>query len=317
MTPMASLDVVIVNWNTGEALAACVASVVAAAHRLPATRIVVVDNGSADGSLAAAAGAVPGIVAVRNEVNAGFAAACNQGAKGSTADYLLFLNPDTVLAADTLDRVLAFMAEPAQDDVGICGIRLVDDAGRFTTAAARFPTLAVLLGEITGLSRLGMLPRHLLTADECRATRDVDQVIGAFFLIRRQLFEALGGFDERFFVYFEEVDLSRRARSAGWRSVYFAEAQALHHGGLSSDQVKAARLFYSLRGRLLYTDKHFAPTAAAVVRGLTFAVEQPLRLLRAGLAGGTALGETRTAFRRLRAFVATDWRHARDEQRRP
>jgi GT2 family glycosyltransferase len=196
-----------------------------------------------------AAAAVPGIVAICNAENRGFAAACNQGAQGSAADYLLFLNPDTVVGDATLSSVVDFMQAPAQADVGVCGIRLVDEEGRPSTAAARFPTLPMLVGEATGLSRLGVLPRHLLTAAECRHTRDVDQVIGAFFLIRRSLFESLGGFDERFFVYFEEVDLSYRARLAGWRSVYFAGAEAFHHGGLSSGQVRAKRLFYSLRSR--------------------------------------------------------------------
>lgn len=314
----ASLDVVIVNWNTGSALAECVTSVTVAARAIGPTRIVVVDNASADTSLSGAIAAVPGLVAIRNGDNRGFAAACNQGARGSAADYLLFLNPDTTLREPTLAQVLAFMEAPAQAQVGICGIRLVDGDGEPSTAAARFPTLPLLFGEATGLSRAGLLPRHLLTAAECRDTRDVDQVIGAFFLIRRRLFESLGGFDERFFVYFEEVDLSYRARLAGWRSAYFAGAEAFHHGGLSSGQVKAARLFYSLRGRLLYADKHFSALGSWATRVLTFGIEGPLRRLRARALGGTAVAETAEAYRRLRAFTAAaDWRTATARQRQP
>ena len=111
------------------------------------------------------------------------------------------------------------MQAPEQQDVGICGVRLVDDDGRPTTSAARFPSLRSLFGDATALSRVlpSLFPPHLLSASECDTTRDVDQVIGAFFLIRRHVFEALGGFDERFFVYYEEVDLSLRARQRGHR----------------------------------------------------------------------------------------------------
>ena len=143
-------------------------------------------------------------------------------------------------------------------------------------------------------------------------------MIGAYFVIRRALFDTLRGFDERFFVYFEEVDLSLRARLAGYRSVFFDGAQAYHKGGLSSDQVKAARLFYSLRGRLLYAWKHFSTVRAWAVMVITFGVEWPARMAVALLKGGTARVETAEAFRRLLAFVNTPgWRTSLDVQRRP
>jgi len=104
-------------------------------------------------------------------------------------------------------------------------------------------------------------------------TRDVDHVIGAFFLVRRSLFESLGRFDERFFVYLEDLDFSYRARQAGWRSVYLANAQAFHAGGGTSHQVKARRLFYSLRSRLLYAAKHFSKSGAALVFLATLLLE--------------------------------------------
>lgn len=316
----ASLDIVIVNWNTGDALGACLASIAAGSTGVSLTRVAVVDNASTDDSMAPVRGAPLPLHVVGNESNRGFGSACNQGAAGSTADYLLFLNPDTRLEADTLARTLAFLEAPAQHDVGICGIRLLDDDGRPSTSAARFPSPRVIFGEATGLGRFlpGLFPRHLLTADDCRTTRDVDQVIGAYFVIRRALFDRLGGFDERFFVYFEEVDLSLRARLAGYQSVFFAGATAYHAGGVSSDQVKAARLFYTLRGRLLYAWKHFSTVHRRLVMAITFGVEWPARTLLARVKGGTAPAETTEAFRRLRAFVATPgWQTSLDVQRRP
>lgn len=317
---MASLDIVIVNWNTGDALRTCLQSIADGAAGIDLQRVAVVDNASTDESMTRASGVPLPLTLVRNETNRGFGAACNQGAAGSRADYLLFLNPDTRLLPDTLARTLAFLESPDQATTGICGIRLLDDGGHASTSAARFPSPRILFGEATGLGRLlpGVFPRHLLTARDCADTRDVDQVIGAYFVMRRPLFESLGGFDERFFVYFEEVDLSLRARLAGFRSMFFAGATAHHTGGLSSDQVKSARLFYTLRGRLLYAWKHFSPFSRALVMAITFGVEWPARALRARLQGGTAPRETAEAFRRLRAFVGTPgWQTSLALQRRP
>ncbi|MCC6992463.1 MAG: glycosyltransferase family 2 protein [Acidobacteria bacterium] len=316
----ASLDIVIVNWNTGDALRACLQSIAEGAAGVTLARVVVVDNASTDDSMTRASAVRLPLTVVGNDANRGFGAACNQGARGSAADYLLFLNPDTLLEPDTLARTLAFLESPAQADVGICGIRLLGDDGLPSTSAARFPSPRIIFGEATGLGRVvpGLFPRHLLTADDCATTRDVDQVIGAYFVIRRALFDALAGFDERFFVYFEEVDLSLRARLAGYRSVFFADASAYHAGGLSSDQVKAARLFYTLRGRLLYAWKHFPVVERWLVMAITLGVEWPARTLLARAKGGAAPAETSDAFRRLRAFVATpDWQSSRDVQRRP
>ena len=312
-----SVDIVIVNWNTGPALKECLESIVAASRRIRLTRVVVVDNASTDDSLRLAEQAGVLTDVVRNAANRGFAAACNQGALHSRADYLLFLNPDTRLYPETLSKAVAFMQDPGLQDVGICGVRLVDDEGRPSTAAARFPTLRVLFGEATALSRAlpSLFPPHLLSARECESTREVDQVIGAFFLTRRRLFEALSGFDERFFVYFEEVDLSLRARHMGYRSMYFGEACAYHRGGLSSDQVRATRLFYSLRSRLLYAFKHFTGAAAWLTVLMTFGIEWPARSVLALRRGGSELAEVGHAYRRLSAFVrSAGWRHSQAQR---
>lgn len=312
-----SLDVVIVNWNTGDALRECVRSVAAAIDpSFTLGRVVAVDNASSDGSADGLVAAGIRVDVVRNPVNRGFAAACNQGAGDSRADYLLFLNPDTRLFADTLTKTLAFLESPAQAGVGICGISLRDEDGRPATAAARFPSLRVFFGEATGLSRAlpALFPPHLLTGGDLPGTRDVDQIIGAFFLVRGSVFGALGGFDERFFVYFEEVDFSLRARQAGYRSLYCADARAYHRGGLSTDQVKAARLFYLLRSRLLFCFKHFSRPSAWLVFLTTFLVEWPARLLF-GLATrrDQDVAETNAAYRRLLRFVRTSrWRDRRD-----
>jgi len=301
-----TLDIILVNWNAGDQLRACLASVAAARQaNVDLQRVVVVDNGSTDDSLVGLERLGLPLTLIRNAENRGFAVACNQGAAGSQADYLLFLNCDTLLFANSLTDVIAFMEQPANATIGICGIRLVDEAGNPTTAAARFPTLRVMLGKMTGLARFlpGIFPTHLMRPAEMHASRPVDQIIGAFFLIRKQLYDLCNGFDERFFVYFEEVDLALRAKQAGYSSYYLATVSAFHAGGGLSRQVKARRLFYSLRSRIYYAQKHYNPSAFAVLVLCTFTVEPLVRLLLAiGRLSPAQIGETLAGYRMLTGY---------------
>ncbi len=243
-------------------------------------QVVVVDNGSTDGSADDVAG-MSGVKVVRAGENLGFGAACNLGAGKGDSSYILFLNPDTRVDRESLGVPLEFMERPENADVGICGIQLLDEPGGVSCSCSRFPTLTRLVLGALGVEKLpafraaGMKMAEWDHGD----TRPVDQVMGAFFLMRRDLFETLGGFDERFFVYFEEVDLSYRACEAGWRSVFLAGAQAFHAGGGTSSQVKAHRLFYSLRSRLLYGFKHFPRVQAWVLVGVTGVIEPIIRTL--------------------------------------
>jgi GT2 family glycosyltransferase len=310
MSRQPSLDIIIVNWNTGTLLRDCLRSIAqarAASFRLE--RVVIVDNNSADGSADGLEQASEQPVSlVRNDSNRGFAAACNQGAKETQADYLLFLNPDTRLFPDSLRHPLDFLEQDENREIGICGVRHVDDSGAFSTSCARFPTLRIFFGQMTGLTRLvpSWFPPHLMREAECVESRNVDQVIGAFFLVRRRLFEALGGFDPRFFVYFEEVDFSLRARQAGFRSYYLASATAYHKGGGSSQQAMAARLFYSLRSRLLYGFKHYSILEASMLAVLTVTVEMAARLIAAvGSMSNLSLTETLQGYQALFACLCT------------
>lgn len=273
---MHSLSIVIVNWNAGQQLRDCISSIGRTSHdSFIMSDVVVVDNGSSDDSLAGIDQLGVSVRIILNSENLGFAAACNQGARTAFCDYILFLNPDTRLLYNSLSVPLAFMQRPENADVGIVGIQLVDEYNHITRSCARFPSLGIFLAQALGLNRLPWL-RHLnlhMTEWAHDKTVTVDHVIGAFYLIRRSLFESLGGFDERFFVYLEDLDLSLRAHQAGWRSVYLADAQAFHAGGGTSRQVKAHRLFYSLRSRLLFGFKHFTPWQAWALMGVTLLLE--------------------------------------------
>ena len=295
MTGHDAVTVVVVNWNAGQRLRECVKSVLRHAPGV-VPRLVVVDNLSTDGS-ADKLESVPGVTLVRAGENLGFGRACNLGARGVDSAYLLFLNPDAALDVGTLPSLLAFMDEPANARVGIFGVLLRDEERRVARSCSRFPTSGRLLARAVGLDRLFPSLGCAMSELAHDATRDVDQVIGAFFLVRRELFEALQGFDERFFVYYEEVDFSLRAHRAGWRSVYFAGAQAFHAGRGTTEQIKARRLFYYLRSRVLYSFKHFAWPAAFAVLLVTLLVEPVARSFAAlGQRSWSGVRETGAAF---------------------
>ena len=292
--------IITVNWNAGSQLKECINSVLAH-NKGEVSRIIVVDNGSIDGS-ADSIDNLPGVDVIRTGENLGFGAACNIGAQAVNSRYLLFLNPDTCLEAGSLSKPLAFMGRPENAKVGICGIQLVDGKGKVSRTCSRSPTLGRLVSSAMGLDKLpGLKGLGMRMVDwDHNDTRQVDQVMGAFFLIRRDVFELVGGFDERFFVYFEEVDVARRGKIAGWESWYLSEARAFHAGGGTSRQVKAQRLFYSLRSRLLYALKHFPRWQAWTLVGVTNLLELFTRsiwcLVRGDVAG---VKHTWSAYRML------------------
>lgn len=283
------IDIITVNWNAGSQLKECLESVITQ-NKGEVFRIIVVDNGSTDGSTDRVEG-LPNVEVIRTGQNLGFGAACNIGAKAGCSPYILFLNPDTRLEADSISTPLAFMNRPGNEKVGICGIQLVDEQGRVSRTCARYPTLARLLSSALGLDKLPGLQGsgvHMRDWDHLESAK-VDHVMGAFYLLRREVFKQLGGFDERFFVYLEDVDLSKVANELGRGSWYLTEAQAFHAGGGTSRQVKVHRLFYSLRSRLLYAFKHFPLWQAWLLLAVTNVIEPFTRsawcLLRGDLSG--------------------------------
>lgn len=270
------IDIVVVNWNSVNQLEECVTSVRSFGSGL-VERCIVVDNGSSDGS-ADFLNHAEDVDLVRTGVNLGFAKGCNFGAARGEADFILFLNPDARLLGKSLSGALEFLTAPGNENVGIVGVQLMGDDGGVQRTCAKFPTPARLLAKSTGMAFVFKSLDFQMRDWSHDLTSRVDQVIGAFFIIRRSLFNRLGGFDERFFVYFEEVDLSYRAHEVGFHSMYLADTQAFHKGGGVSEQVKAYRLFYSLRSRILYAFKHFSFPSALVVSGAALVVEPVSRL---------------------------------------
>ena len=288
MEELKKIDIVIVNWNSGDQLKKCLDSI-ARLECDTLSKVIVVDNDSFDGSADSLETVGLPLQVIYNNENLGFACACNHGARECHAPYLLFLNPDTEIFDHSLTKPLAFMEEDNASTVGICGIQLVDEKGQISRSCARFPTIKRFAMQAIGLNKLPGLKGEGVHMDDWDhlTNKTVDHVIGAFFFMRRQLFDVLGGFDERFFVYLEDVDFSLRAKKAGWESYYLADAQAFHKGGGSSQRVKAIRLFYSLQSRSLYSFKHFNGLQAWLLFGVMATIEPITRsvfsLFRGGL----------------------------------
>ena len=239
MTP--ALSVVVVSWNGCDVLRTCLASV---ALHLPADahECLVVDNASSDGAPAMVEAEFPTVRVLRQTTNLGFGRGCNVGMRAARGRTVLLLNSDTALVDDGVLR----RAERLEHDphVGVAGPRLVLDDGRPQPSARRFPSLAGLLLSELRLHRL--LPRaaaaDLLLGPywDHAAEREVDWVVGAAMLVRHDVFAATGGFDERFFLYGEEVEWCRRIRAAGWTVLFSPAAEVRHVGHHSTDRLLGA-----------------------------------------------------------------------------
>jgi hypothetical protein len=274
MTPMPGLDlsVLIVTYNSAR-LVGPLLSRVREELRPLAAEVVLVDNASADGTADLVRHDHPWVRLVASDVNLGFAAGNNLAAKHARGRYLLLLNPDAMPAPGALARGIALM--DGHPDVGLAGGELRGADGSRQPSARMFPTLRDELFTLSGLaarypgSRLfARLDRRWADPEQAA---EVDWIPGAFVFIRAQDFAALGGFDERFFMYYEEVDLCRRLRAAGRTIRYWPELKAMHIGGESAKTVKAARVSrtgsqlesWRMRSGLLYYRKHHGALGAA------------------------------------------------------
>lgn len=290
------VSVVIVSYNTRDILAACLASVQAS---VGAGRVetIVVDNASRDGSADMVARHFPGVGLVRSETNLGFAAANNAAFKLARGRYVVLLNPDALLAPDTLATAVARM--DATPGAGLAGGKLIGGDGSLQPSAREFPSL---LNEVLVLSGLAArFPRSRLFGRFDRGWADpdlaaeVDWVPGAFTIVRRAALDHVGAFDERFFLYYEEVDLCRRFKAAGWQVWYWPSIVVRHTGGESSKTVENVEftssgsqlILWRMRSGLLYYRKHHGATIAGLVAGLEVGWHT-LRRLKTRLAHGAA-----------------------------
>ena len=265
-----NISVVIVNWNVRELLRRSLTSVYGEAAALPsgAVEVVVVDNNSTDGSADMVAAGFPDVRLLVNPENRGFSAAFNQALPHCTGDAILLLNPDAELQPGSMTALSAHLE--ARPHLGAAGPMLLNADGSVQSSRRRFPTLATAFLESTVLQSYLPRNRHLdryycLDTPEDRE-QEVDWLVGACLLLRRSALEEVGGLDERFFLYFEEVDWFRRAHTMGWRTAYVPQARVLHHYGQSSAQNLQLRHTRFMESKVRYYAKHYGPLAAWCVR---------------------------------------------------
>jgi N-acetylglucosaminyl-diphospho-decaprenol L-rhamnosyltransferase len=273
------IDVVIINWNSGSLLRACTQSLLSNDQKNLIRKIIIVDNFSNDHSQHQ----IPNdhrIILIQNNENLGFSKACNQGFLNAEADYVLLLNPDAEVLDNTLEAALECMN--MHSNVDILGVQLLDERnGKVQSSCARFPKPSRFLFHSLGLSKLlpGVFhPPTLMTDWNHQESRYVDQVMGAFMFIRRTTFERIGYFDERFFVYYEELDFSLRLKKSGGKTYFNANIQALHKGGGTTASVVDFRLYLSLQSRLRYAKKNFSKLGYWMVLFSTCFIEPWMRL---------------------------------------
>jgi len=224
---LSDLSVVIVNWNMKDYLLRCLGSVFRTARR-DSREVIVVDNGSQDGSVKEVKESFPNIRLIANEENRGFAKATNQGIKHSSERYLLLLNPDTEVKEDSIERLVAFM--DTHPDTGITGVQLLNGDGSKQNSIANFPSLAT---ELLNKSLLRwVFPKKFPGKESVYpGPIEVDSVIGACMLTRREAIEQVGILDEDYFLFFEETDWCYRMKKAGWKVFHVPQSEVVHFQG--------------------------------------------------------------------------------------
>ncbi|MEX2189099.1 MAG: glycosyltransferase family 2 protein [Bacteroidota bacterium] len=252
------LSIIIVSFNTRELLRTCLDSLRAHPSSL-VWEIVVVDNGSSDGSADLVEQTYRDVRLIRNSANLGFAAANNIGIRNSTGKYVLLLNSDTEMPASACDDVVRFLK--SRGEIGLAGCTLRNPDGSLQPSVRSFPSVINLISESFFLYRIfprsSLFGRYYMTNFDYSKPGQVDWVMGAFLMIHRGVFETIGLLDERFFMFGEEADLCYRAKQAGMATWFFPGVNVVHHWG-SSSKNGYQRVLWTKGSQLLYFQKHFA-----------------------------------------------------------
>ena len=270
------LSVVIVNYNVKYFLRQCLASVMGSERHLADgsqldLEVWVVDNDSVDGSVEMVQTEFPSVHVIANHENTGFARANNQALRLAEGDLMLLLNPDTVVEHDTLALCAGFFASHA--DCGGLTVKMVDGHGRFLKESKRgFPTPEASFYKISGLVRI--FPHHRRIAAYYAGHLDEDEVnevdimCGAFLMLRRKVYEQIGGLDESYFMYGEDIDYSWRIRLAGWKNYYFPSTRIIHYKGESTRKGSMNYVYTFYNAMAIFVRRYFSGGGARLFRWL-------------------------------------------------
>ncbi|MCD6011550.1 MAG: glycosyl transferase family 2 [Flavipsychrobacter sp.] len=259
------LSVIIVNYNVKYFLEVCLHSVLRAAEGIE-SEVIVVDNNSTDSSCTLIRERFPNVVLIENKDNKGFSKANNQGVAIAKGEYILFLNPDTVMPEDFFRKTIAYM--DAHPEAGAVGPRLIDGTGTFAPDAKKsFPSLSVAIFKTTGMNKVfsksPFFNKYYAVHVGERETAPVDVLSGCCMLVRRKAMEEAGGaFDEDYFMYCEDVDLSYRIEKAGYKNIYFPEADLIHYKGESTRKMTLSYVRIFNEALVTFVKKHYTKKQA-------------------------------------------------------
>jgi len=262
------LSVIIVNFNVKYFLEQAIKSVLLSAQGHD-VEIIVVDNQSLDGSVEMIKEKFPNVRLIANSHNPGFSVANNQGLAEAKGRYILFLNPDTIMSEETISKCLSYM--DSHPDCGALGVRMVDGAGQFLPESKRgLPTPFVALCKMLNLHRLfpssGTFNRYYMGNVEEHQTAEVEVLTGAFMWARKSVLDVIGGFDEDFFMYGEDIDLSYRIMQAGNKIVYYPDTSIIHYKGESTKKGSLNYVRHFYKAMLIFSDKHFKNSYSFALR---------------------------------------------------
>ena len=257
------LSIIIVSWNTVRLLEDCLASILAN----PPTstfEIWVVDNTSTDGSPAMVRARFPQAHLIENRENVGFARANNQAIQRCTGKYLLLLNPDTLVESGALQALVDFLDK--NSEAGAAGARILNPDGSLQISSWPRPTLSRELWRLFHLDSLLPYAEYTLTKWETHQVQEVDVLLGACVLLRKDVLVQVGLLDEDYFMYSEEVDLCYRIQRAGWRLFWVPQAEVIHFGGQSTQQVPTQMFLNLYHGKIKYFRKHYGWLATQIYK---------------------------------------------------
>ncbi len=266
---MPDVSIILVNWNTRDLLLRSLQSIHDTKGDIEA-EVIVVDNASTDDSVAQARAHFPTTIILQNEENTGFAQANNQGMAIATAPFLLLLNTDAFLHAGALANMLSHLR--SQPRAGALGCKLLYEDGSLQRSCSAFPTVATELWQALFLDRLfassRIFGKYMMTWWDMNDAREVDVVMGACMLLRREAIEQVGGFDTGFFMYSEEVDLCYRLKQAGWQVHYTPDAVATHIWGGSARKVPRETFLRLYASRVRFFRKHYGAATTFLYKGV-------------------------------------------------
>ncbi|PJF31920.1 MAG: glycosyltransferase family 2 protein [Candidatus Thermofonsia Clade 1 bacterium] len=282
------LSIIIVSWNVRDYLARCLDSIAESLRLAPlSTEIIVVDSASNDGTVELLKEAYPYVGTLPQSENVGFTRGNNIGLAAAQGEFLFLLNPDTEVRGTALAEMVSYLREHPQ--VGILGAHTLNTDGTHQSTRRRFPTLLISLLESTWLQPYaprGLLDRFYFRDVADTAIARVDWVQGSALMLRRAVYEQIGGLDEGYFMFSEEVDFCKRAKLAGWEVVYHGGVYVVHHGGKSTEQASLVKQIHFQRGKVRYLRKFHGVGAATVLRAfliVSYAQQLSLEALKGAL----------------------------------